>query len=184
MCIATMIPAALPAIRHVGRNSLRRRQQRAVAGFLLTYLAVWTAAGAVTLPILNLMEQAVPQRILIITAAAGAGLWAVLPLQIKFRRACHLTVPLPPHGLRAHVACARFGLRHGLACLGVCGPLMLLMAVTLHDGLLWMVALSILVTAAKLAPRRWRPGVIRMPVRCTRPPRRPAAPSTHHSAAA
>ncbi len=95
MCIATMIPAALPAIRHVGRNSLRRRQQRAVAGFLLTYLAVWTAAGAVTLPILNLMEQAVPQRILIITAAAGAGLWAVLPLQIKFRRACHLTVPLP-----------------------------------------------------------------------------------------
>ncbi len=61
---------------------------------------------------------------------------------------------------------------------------MLLMAVTLHDGLLWMVALSILVTAAKLAPRRWRPGVIRMPVRCTRPPRRPAAPSTHHSAAA
>src|SRR5215207_6691226 len=37
MCVAMMVPAALPAVRHVAANSLRWRRRRAVAQFLIAY---------------------------------------------------------------------------------------------------------------------------------------------------
>jgi hypothetical protein len=45
-----MIPTALPAIRHVGQNSLRWRRQRAMALFLLAYVGTWSAVGLALLP--------------------------------------------------------------------------------------------------------------------------------------
>lgn len=166
MCVATMIPAALPAVRHVAVNSLRWRRQRAITGFLVAYLGAWTAFGLVALPLLTLVERALPRWSLIVATTVFAVVWQVLPPLVTFRRRCHQTVPLPLRGWPAHAGCLRFGLRHGLACLGVCGPLMLLMALLLHAHqhwmvlLLWMILLSTLVLAAKLAPRRWRPRVL------------------------
>jgi predicted metal-binding membrane protein len=156
MCVAMMIPAALPAARHVGLNSLRRRRQRAITGFLVAYLMLWSAFGLLALPALELLRREVPNWQLVAGTSSIAVIWALSPLQVWCRRACHRTVPLPPHGWRAHAGCLRFGLRHGLACIGVCGPLMLVMAVLLHASLVWMILLSVLVVAAKLAPRRFR----------------------------
>jgi predicted metal-binding membrane protein len=152
MCVATMIPVAVPAVRHVAANSLRRRRQRAIAGFLLAYLGLWVAFGAVTLPVLEALDQAAPRWPTILAGAAIVVVWQLLPLQAGLHRRCHQTVALPPLGWRAHLGCLRFGSHHGLACLAVCGPLMVLMALLLHAGLVWMVVLSAVIVVIRLYP--------------------------------
>ncbi len=62
----------------------------------------------------------------------------------------------PSRGWRAAVGCARFGFRHGRACLGVCGSLMVIMAVVIHQSVLWMAILTAASTALRLLPRSQR----------------------------
>jgi predicted metal-binding membrane protein len=156
MCIAMMVPAALPAVRHVGTNSLRWRQQRAIVEFLAGYVGVWVAFGVVTLSALALVDGRIPSDGVLAAALGAAAVWQVLPYQRYFLRACHRTVPLPPRGWRAAAGCARFGFRHGRACLGVCGPLMVIMAVVIHHSVLWMAILTAASTALRLLPRSQR----------------------------
>jgi predicted metal-binding membrane protein len=51
---------------------------------------------------------------------------------------------------------ARFALRNGLACVGSCWALMLIMALAAGAQLLWMPALTALVCAEKLSKRPLR----------------------------
>ena len=155
MVTAMMVPLVWPAVRHVGLNSLRWRRQRAIAVFLAAYIAVWTAFGAVVLGARDLLTAAqAPALAAVLTVAA---LWQFSPLQRRFRRACHRTVPLPPRGLRAVAGDIRFGLRQGVACIGVCWPLMLAMALLPGAMLPWMVALTAAMACSKLLPRSYRP---------------------------
>lgn len=156
MCIAMMVPAALPAVRHVGTNSLRWRQQRAIVEFLVVYVGVWVAFGVATLSALALVGGRLPSDVVLAAALGAAAVWQVLPYQRYFLRACHRTVPLPPRGWRATAGCARFGFRHGRACLGVCGPLMVVMAVVIHQNVLWMAILTAASTALRLLPQSER----------------------------
>lgn len=156
MCIAMMVPAALPAVRHVGTNSLRWRQQRAIAEFLVAYVGVWVAFGVAALSTLALVDGWISSDVVLAAALGMAAVWQVLPYQRYFLRACHRTVPLPPRGWRAAAGCARFGFRHGRACLGVCGPLMAVMAVVIHHSVLWMAILTAASTALRLMPRSQR----------------------------
>lgn len=156
MCIAMMVPAALPAVRHVGTNSLRWRQQRAIVEFLAGYVGVWVAFGVATLSALALVDGRLPSDVVLAAALGAAAVWQVLPYQRRFLRAGHRTVPLPPRGWPAAAGCARFGFRHGRACLGVCGPLMVVMAVVIHQSVLWMAVLTAASTALRLLPRSER----------------------------
>lgn len=155
MVTAMMVPLVWPAVRHVGLNSLRWRRQRAIAVFLAAYTGVWTAFGAVVLGARDLLSVAHAPALA--AALAVAALWQLSPLQRRFRRACHRTVPLPPRGLQAVAGDIRFGLRQGVACIGVCWPLMLAMALVPGAILLWMVALTAAMASAKLLPRSYRP---------------------------
>lgn len=152
MCVAVMIPIALPAIRHTAIQSLRRRRQRAIALFLATYLAVWKGFGLVVLAIGSELP-AVVVSIVVGLCAVVAVAWQFTRCQLRFRRACHGTVPLPTAGVKANRACLRFGLRHSLACVGVCWPLMVLMALLIDAPVGWMVVIGTVMLAAKLMPR-------------------------------
>jgi len=171
MCVAMMVPAAMPAVRHVALNSVRWRRQRAVATFLVAYLGVWWGFGLLVLPLLRLLDDRVePWHATVAAGLLSAG-WLVSPALIRCRRACHRTVPLPLRGRAAVEGCLRFGLVHGFACVGVCGPLMLVMATVLHASAAWMVVLTALVLANKLLPRRLRPGAVRLSAVAARKPR-------------
>jgi predicted metal-binding membrane protein len=159
MCIAMMVPVAVPAVRHVATNSLRRRRGAAAAQFLVAYLLVWVAFGALVLAALPPSAES-----WLLPAALGlAAAWQVQPWLRWFLWACHRTVPLPPRGWRAVRGSLRFGLRHGLACVGVCWPFMLAMAaLTGASGLAqvaWMAVLAPLAAIARLVPRTrgWGP---------------------------
>jgi predicted metal-binding membrane protein len=158
MCAAMMIPTVIPAIRHVAANSLRRRAGRSIAVLVGTYLAGWFVFGLVALALLTLVRWLdVPAWVMLLSVILIGILWLVLPVQRRFRWACHKSVPLPPTGWRAVRGCARFGCRQALACVGICWPLMLLMALQLNASIIWMFALAALVTVWKYLPRRYRP---------------------------
>lgn len=148
MSVAMMVPAALPAVRHVAANSLPWRRQRAIGAFLGAYLLVWVGLGVALTPLV----PARPDHRLLAAALLVAAGWVVLPAAGRFRRACHRTVPLPPRGWPATRGAVLFGLRHGLACLGMCWPLMVVMAVAGSPALWWMAGLS----AASAAVRQRR----------------------------
>lgn len=179
MTVAMMLPIALPAVRHVGRNSLRRRRRRAMAAFLLGYLMVWLLFGAAALALADAVRPAA------VGLLALAALWPFTLWHRRMRAGCHRTLPLPPSGFAATRADIRFGLQHGVYCTVSCAPAMLAMAALLHNGVLPMLATTVLLTAARFLParylrvplpllRRWRSAWRSVRVPSPPPPRDPS----------
>ena len=150
MTLAMMGPVALAAARHVAVNSLRWRRQRAVAAFGLTYLGVWTLAGAGAVA----LATAVPSAGWWFAATvAFAALWQLTPAKRGALRACHRTVPLRPTGWPALRSCLSFGLRHGGACVASCWPLMLAMVFVTDLHLLWTAAFAVVPLVERVSER-------------------------------
>lgn len=152
MTVAMMGPAALPAVRHTGVNSLRWRRARAMTEFSLAYLAVWFAFGVAALEAAALVPG-VPGSFALALVLGAAAAWQLTPLKRRSLRDCHRSTPLPPTGWRAEIGALRFGVRNGRACLGSCWCLMLIMAVAPGDGLLWMVTITGIGTTERLLDR-------------------------------
>ncbi|HWG09254.1 MAG TPA: DUF2182 domain-containing protein [Solirubrobacteraceae bacterium] len=152
MTSAMMLPAALPAVRHVAVNSLCWRRRRAIAEFLTVYLGIWIACGVPVLGLLLLLRQ-VRSGALAVLALALAAAWQLTQPKLRCLRACHLSSPLPARGWRASTGVARFGLRNGGACLGSCWAMMFVAAAVPSERLLWTLALTALVCMEKLANR-------------------------------
>ena len=152
MAAAMMLPAALPAVRHVALNSLRWRRGRAMAEFLAVYLGIWLAFGALLLGALALVPRA-GAAATFAGALALASMWQLTLPKRRALRACHLSSPLPPRGWRATRGVARFGLRNGAACVGSCWAMMLVAALAGSGRLCWMVGLTAVVYVEKLQER-------------------------------
>ncbi|MER6251509.1 DUF2182 domain-containing protein [Streptomyces sp. NPDC001584] len=164
MSVAMMLPAAVPALAHVGTNSLRRRRQRAMATFAAVYLAVWIGYGALLLGSAPLWAR-LPDDVVLACALALAAAWQLTVHKRRALRDCHRSSPLPPTGWRAVAGAGRFGLRQGGACLRSCWALMLVMAVASGrsgsgsgSGMLaWMAVLTGIVMTERLARKPRRP---------------------------
>ncbi|MFD4737165.1 DUF2182 domain-containing protein [Streptomyces virginiae] len=157
MSVAMMLPAAVPALVHVGTNSLRWRRRRAMATFAAVYLAVWVGYGALLLAPARLWAR-LPEGVALACALALAAAWQLTVHKRRALRDCHRSSPLPPSGRRAVAGACRFGLRQGWACLRSCWALMLVMAVASGGNgmLVWMAVLTGIVITERLArtPRR------------------------------
>lgn len=158
MSVAMMLPAAVPALAHVGTNSLRWRRQRAMATFAAVYLAVWIGYGVLLLGAAPLWAR-LPGDAALACALALAAAWQLTVHKRRALRDCHRSSPLPPTGWRAVAGAGRFGLRQGGACLRSCWALMLVMAVASgRSGMLgWMAVLTGIVMAERLARKPRRP---------------------------
>lgn len=152
MTVAMMGPSALAGVRQTGLNSLRWRRERAMVEFSVAYLAVWTAFGIVALAAAALIPGFPGSAALVVVLAAAAA-WQLSPLKRRWLRDCHRSVPLPPRGRRADVGALAFGLRNGLACLGSCWCVMLVMVAAPGSHLVWTAALAGVVTTEKLMER-------------------------------
>jgi predicted metal-binding membrane protein len=152
MVIAMMAPATLPAVRHVGLNSIRRRRQWAMAIFLVVYFAVWVAFGGLVLIGDSVVRQvfAVEGRALLAPALGGAAVWQLTRPKRRALFRCRRTVPLPPVGVRADAACAHFALQQALRCVTSCWPSMTAMAVVSDHGLAWMAVFAVLIGGEEL----------------------------------
>ena len=158
MSVAMMVPATIPAVRHVAVNSLPRRRLRAMGLYIAGYVGVWAAFGVVVLVLLGSVRATgvVPQPVLLVGALVAAAAWQWTPHKRRALFACRRTVPLPPLGRRADVACLRYALQQGWRCLVSCWALMVVMAVVGHASLAWMVVLAALIVAEELPLVGWR----------------------------
>jgi len=152
MVVAMMLPASLPAVRHVAANSLRWRRRRAMATFVAVYVSIWIAFGVLLVAVSPLWSAIDGTVVLAVALALAAG-WQ---LTVHKRRAlwdCHRPSPLPPRGWRATVGVIRFGLFNGLACFRSCWAMMLAMGVASSMPIFWMIAITGIVTTEKLAQK-------------------------------
>lgn len=166
MVAAMMVPATLPAARHVAENSFRWRRHRAVVTFLVGYLSVWAAVGVVALGLTVALRSwqgtagglARTVDAPLLGALAATVVWQMTPRRRALVRACQKSIPLAPYGWAATRSCLDFGGRLALRCVGTCWALMLVMATASTSPRWWMVA----ITAAVVGERFVR-GVRRRP---------------------
>jgi predicted metal-binding membrane protein len=158
MSVAMMVPATLPAVRHLAFSTLRVRRRRAMAIYTGAYVAIWIAFGIVVLSLVGVVRTwpALDQRLLLVVALAGAAVWQLTPWKRRALFACRRTVPLPPVGRKADVACLRYAAQQARRCIVSCWPIMVAMAVAGHVPLLGMVALAALVVVEELPLVGWR----------------------------
>jgi predicted metal-binding membrane protein len=123
-----------------------------MAEFGAAYLGVWIVFGMVALGAAALVPS-VPGPTALSVVLAAAAAWQLGPLKRRWLRECHHSVPLPPRKWRAEVGAIRFGSRNGLACLGSCWCLMLVMVVAPGAHLPWTIGLAGIVTSEKLLER-------------------------------
>ena len=152
MTIGMMVPVTLPAVRHVGLNSLRSRRRRAMAVYVAVFVGVWVAFGAVALTAERIAHETsgVDGRVLLALALTVAATWQLTRIKRRALFACRRTVPLPPVGRRADAGCARFALVQGWRCVVSCWALMLVMLVAGHAALVWMAVLTALMVVEEL----------------------------------
>jgi predicted metal-binding membrane protein len=160
MMVAMMLPSAAPAVLLYGRVREVRGGDSAIARswvFLAGYLVVWllfslVAAGTQRLlagPSMAL-ENRFAEGVLLVTA----GLYQLSPL----KNACLARCRSPAQFLSRHwrpgwTGAVRLGVLHGCDCVGCCWMLMALLFVGGVMNLLWIVALTLIVTLEKLLPR-------------------------------
>ena len=155
MVVAMMVPATLPAVRHVGLNSMRRRRERAMAIYTTVYVGAWALFGVTALGahhVLTVHLGVGDTGALALALAVAAG-WQLTRAKRRALYACGRTVPLPPIGHRADAACARYALLHARRCMQSCWAIMLVMVAVGQSSLVWMVALTALVVAEELTVR-------------------------------
>jgi predicted metal-binding membrane protein len=155
MSVAMMVPVVLPAVRHIGFNSIRQRRQLAMFLFFVVYVGVWAAFGILALAGRRLALEAlgIDARVLLAAALTIAAGWQLTRVKRRALLACRRTVPLPPVGRRADAACARFALRQGRRCVASCWALMAVMLAVQQAAVVWMVALTALMASEELTRR-------------------------------
>jgi predicted metal-binding membrane protein len=126
MTVAMMFPLSIGAIQATAHRSLWRRRHRAIAGWLVGYLAVWLLVG-VTLWLIStllLTRPMLASRSVVAIAFLLAASWQVAPTRARALARCHHTQPIAPAGWRADYDCVRYGWTMGVWCSMTCGALM------------------------------------------------------------
>jgi predicted metal-binding membrane protein len=132
MMAAMMLPGAVPA---VWRRAHASGRVSAVAGFVGSYLAVWTLVGVAVYLLYR------PHGYLAAGAVAiAAGVYELTPLKRHFRRLCRENV--------------RSGFELGLHCVGSSIGLMLMLVVLGVMSVTWMSVIAVIVVAQKLLPSK------------------------------
>ncbi|MBW9211609.1 DUF2182 domain-containing protein [Mumia sp. zg.B53] len=142
MVTAMMVPFVLPQVAFVAQSSLWSRRYRAAAGYLVGYLAVWTAVATASVVLGGLLVTFVGWRPAIVVGFAVAAAAYAAPSRRRLLRQCAMTMPLAVSGWRADRDCVRYGVATARRCVATCCVLMT--AVMIGHGLVVMAAATVL----------------------------------------
>jgi predicted metal-binding membrane protein len=164
MVVAMMLPSALPLIRLFGRVSVAQPRARAARlAFVASYMVVWTGFGAAAFlfdAVVHATVDGSPWLLAHASVIAGgslvvAGLFQLSPLKQACLRQCRNPGAFLVRYYRRGVGRAFVtGAWHGVFCLGCCWALMLVAFALGMANLVWMAALTLLMTLEK----RWTHG--------------------------
>ena len=163
MMAAMMLPSAAPAILLYARVREMRGGDFALAQswmFLSGYLAVWllfSIGAAFVQRLVAGPSMALGDRMAEAAVLIAAGAYQLSPLKLGCLARCRSPAQfLSRHWRPGWDGAVRLGVLHGADCVGCCWMLMALLFVGGVMNLLWIVALTALVTVEKLAPHgRW-----------------------------
>lgn len=161
MLVAMMAPTLIAPIHHVRERSFKRRRARSVALFAAGYAAIWVAAGGVLIAAVLTLNLLAPQSYL---SAAGAGvialMWQCSPAKQRCLNRGHNHSELAAFGVAADLGALRFGVTHGVWCVGSCWVLMLLPMLLPQGHFAAMAVVSYMMASERLEgprPLGWRP---------------------------
>jgi predicted metal-binding membrane protein len=160
MMAAMMLPAVAPVVALYGLAA-QRRLVAAVPYFAGGYLLVWVASAGPAYVVARTVDDPLMQGERWMQRIVGAmllvaGAFELTPLKAICLRRCRtpLSFFLARSGsLRRPSAAFRAGVRHGTYCLGCCWALMAVLVVLGGMQLAWAIALAVVITLEKLAPR-------------------------------
>jgi predicted metal-binding membrane protein len=162
MCIAMMLPTALPLLAAIERLTKQRAdtgQLTAIAA--LGFLGVWLGSGLLVRGIDVILHTSIhqigwlsvhPQRVGAILASL-AGIYLLLPIAQSCVSACQ-----SPLGFIARawtglpdvrMQVARMGWEYGLSCFGCCWPLMAVMCALGMGNSVWMLVFTLVMILQK-----------------------------------
>jgi predicted metal-binding membrane protein len=125
MLAAMMGPLVIPAARHVREVSFARRRVRAMALFGAGYAGSWMAAGILLLVMVMTARGIGAGAGILLWATLGAALvWELSPMKQRCLNRGHAHGELAAFGAAADGDAAKFGLVHGMWCVGSCWALM------------------------------------------------------------
>lgn len=160
MLVAMMSPTLIAPIHHVRERSFKRRRARSVALFAAGYAAIWAAAGGVLIAAVLTLNLLAPQSYL---PAAVVGLialvWQCSPVKQRCLNRGHNHGELAAFGTAADLGALRFGVTHGVWCVGSCWALMLLPMLLPRGHFAAMAVVSYVMASERLEgprPLGWR----------------------------
>lgn len=160
MLVAMMSPTLIAPIRHILERSFKRRRARSVTLFVAGYAAIWMAAGGVLLAAALMLNLLAPQSYLpAVVVGLIAFVWQCSPIKQRCLNRSHNHRELAAFGIAADLDALRFGITHGVWCVGSCWALMLIPVLLLDGHLIAMAAVTFLMISERLEqprPLSWR----------------------------
>jgi len=160
MLAAMMAPVLIAPVRHVRDRSFYHRRARAIALFVAGYAAIWMAAGVMLQALALAVRLAAPESsgpVALVTIIALV--WQFSPFKQRCLNRCHAHSELAAFGPAADIDALRFGLTHGVWCVGSCWALMLAPLLVSRGHIAAMAGVALWVFAERLdrpMPPRWR----------------------------
>lgn len=155
MLVAMMSPTLIAPVHHVLKHSFKRRRAWSVALFLVGYAAIWMAAGGVLVTatlMLNLLGP--PSYVPAVGLGIVALVWQCSPMKQRCLNRGHNHSELAAFGIAADLDALRFGITHGVWCVGSCWALMLFPMLLLEGHLAAMAAVTFLIISERLEQPR------------------------------
>ncbi len=148
MVLAMMLPIAGRTIRTVGLRSVWSRRHWATGSFVLGYVALSGALGAVLVTVVLVGGLDHDATDLLVVSLLLAAAWqGSVPRRRLVRRCASLRLGVAT-GLAGDGDCARAGMRSGTRCLLECWPAMIAMA--LSQSLLLMAGLTVVLLTERM----------------------------------
>jgi len=160
MLVAMMAPTLIIPLWYIRVRSFARRRLRSSALFVFGYAAIWVIVGALVFAA-DLGSKILQTQSLwpAVTLAMIGLVWQISPAKQRCLNRCHAHRSFAAFGASADLDAFRFGISHGVWCVGSCWALMLFPMLLPHGHLAAMAAVSVLVFSERLdnpAPPGWR----------------------------
>lgn len=160
MLVAMMAPTLIIPLWYIHVRSLARRRLRSSALFVFGYVVVWMTIGALVLGadmgFRILQTQSLWPAA---TLAMIALVWQTSPAKQRCLNRCHAHRSFAAFGTSADVDVFRFGISHGVWCVGSCWALMLFPMLLPRGHVAAMAAVAVIMFSERLEnPARpaWR----------------------------
>lgn len=160
MLVAMMSPTLISPIHHVRQRSFKRRRVRSVTLFVVGYVAIWMGAGAALIAAMLMLKLLAPNSYLpAVEMGIIAFVWQCSPMKQRCLNRGHNHRELAAFGINADLDALRFGITHGVWCVGSCWALMLFVMLLSEGHFLAMAAVTFLIISERLEqpkPLIWR----------------------------